>query len=1487
MPSRTPYSFTPSSSSSASSSASSSFIPFSNVGLHNRELFNTNFSSSGANTTVAGDPSSLGALGGSSSRDEFEQVSYTPIYPSYSSSFSNSSLELHESLLLAIRERQQQQLLQLQLQQQQHQQQHQVQSSSTTAPSAPAPLGNESLPTQQLPTSSAVLESLQDLQARSLHEQAATPTVSDFDATMRPLPISPLIRAAESIDRSEASGETFDESLSQSTPQSNHEPPSWISPSSETSALAMPPPMQGTRRLTLNRPLVPDQGQEQGQATEHGHDRIFDQREHERTTGSGQLLLAQPLTIDQDLTEVPVMSFAPPRPLPPPSPLSLDHDIDSSSHHAYFHRNQDNYFGHTRREDQRSHTNDPNLLEQHAPDTQAGSYLTSSHLALSHSLASLQDSLAGTSYGDPLSRAQDTAPQMVEPGVAGNDRSADSQQASASTTQTTPDAMYSLADGVLSVLTLVAAPRSALPRRRYTTRDYSSGSVSSEDWLNHPDVVALNDTGTVAGDPILRESDSDPASEAVDTALDNQENIPPQFPHALAAAIENTSDNDSPGLETNLSLASSFSMMETPRATRPPSSQSQVLRQQRATLIENEARLQQQQQQQQQEQEQEEGRQTMEPLTVESLSITAAEAIISTALSDVASRNVEHSPLTSDTQADEGRSAQQLQDEPEQSADAAHPDRLGLLGPLLSSTQTGPASNSEGSMDFSLLGSTRQSFDSSILSMASRIRQARLTRLLRLMGEQEAPVGYAERYQWNRVLPIDTRSMINHASGSRGTSRAGSLEDGLRDFGPETDAHETGGAEEGGAHPRTLDHTQPAQFNPVQHPTFAEVLDSNGNAIDCSSSESYASSSTSSVASHETIEERDEDLEWMDAIERRRRQRARRERPLRNRSFIRGHGRSRVLSTGTVFEGAEHVSEADSLLAENYRYHSLKASWMTNPNGESWSDDDGDDPQRTSSPRSLDMDDKDPETVLMRRGQASLGVLQPSVQHYQSSQGIYGGGPGPGVGPAGQGGLYYIYGNVRNRYGADSARRRRVLSEMTDLLRREQEWERELAMYSREVNSTRHGDGSTTATEQAAGGETSASGFMSIGIPAARVTVEPPVELDSALEHRNSSADVDLRPIEGFREYEQGHSHYQGESFTGPVGRLLPGTSSSSRQPLTTPSATNRASPVSIAQPPPNELTSHHIRRVQNTHMARTHRQREMEQQQQRNNNSSGRDQDYPHRYSSTTFVHPPSQQQSQSHPNQTMVPPSQSISYNGAAPLSRSSRSSFRTSHDSNGFQHFNLASSHTFAVPSSSSSAGYMSNSALSLPSAPPESEVANVGYASRTTHTTLTATMTTTATTTTSTRTTTAAATIISATSTLDQLAGTSSRLSTVSDTSSTATSSTTNYPPSSNSTASSSTVNGVTSSYAMSPVSSAASGSSSSLNGADRRQYPQYSSQQLQPPHQQYQQHHQQHPPRQSQWRTQARATNSLYANFEGGTLLPEERWRRGEEEMIGR
>ncbi|KAG0291763.1 hypothetical protein BGZ97_005798, partial [Linnemannia gamsii] len=185
------------------------------------------------------------------------------------------------------------------------------------------------------------------------------------------------------------------------------------------------------------------------------------------------------------------------------------------------------------------------------------------------------------------------------------------------------------------------------------------------------------------------------------------------------------------------------------------------------------------------------------------------------------------------------------------------------------------------------------------------------------------------------------------------------------------------------------------------------------------------------MTSCDALDDRDEDMDWLSGAERRRRRRTGWDDPAWGRNAVRGQGRPRVVSTGTAFEGMEYISHADNLLNENGRYRSLKASWLTNPNGESWSDDEGDDPQRRH--QGQDHEDKGPESITMRRDPPSLGMIPP---HNESGS---------------AGGLYYIYGNTRNRYGPDGVRQRRVMSDMAVLLRREQEWERELEQYDREM----------------------------------------------------------------------------------------------------------------------------------------------------------------------------------------------------------------------------------------------------------------------------------------------------------------------------------------------------------------------------------------------------------------------------------------------------
>ncbi|KAG9066721.1 hypothetical protein KI688_012630 [Linnemannia hyalina] len=701
----------------------------------------------------------------------------------------------------------------------------------------------------------------------------------------------------------------------------------------------------------------------------------------------------------------------------------------------------------------------------------------------------------------------------------------------------------------------------------------------------------------------------------------------------------------------------------------------------------------------------------------DSLSSAAAEAIISSTLTDPTdvaqeSQSVGHpASIEIDSQATQPGPTLHIPLEPLMA------DRLDLLGPLLSGTHNAPLPPpSEETLGFSLLGSSGrriQGFDSSILSMASRIRQARLARVLRLMGERDPPMAYPDRYQWGRFAPTDTRSMVNHASVSRGTSRAGSsVEENQADQNLESESRDL--TEDGRSAMRHRDAASSSRAQPSHNPSFTEILDCNGNPLD-SSNESYASSSSaSSMTSYDALDDRDEDMDWMSGTERRRRRRTGWDDPSWNRGAVRGQGRSRVVSTGTAFEGMEYISQADNLLNENGRYRSLKASWMTNPNGESWSDDEGDDPQRRH--QGQDHEDKDPESTSMRRDPPSLGMLPP---HNEGSS---------------AGGFYYIYGNVRNRYGPDSVRRRRVMSDMTVLLRREQEWERELEQYDREMAEFQMGgfhQGSNPqvtrgnasvprismiASTPGAAGTTLGSSVANAGTDGRRTSSNDESISGAAVSSNidggggggaptltqssssfgsvwpRSGADVTAesrsRPPQEFGDYEQGHSHYhaQGEMTNeqdrhGANGlrrdhsllevhrhHLLQQTHSQQqlqREQQSIPSQSithqstvmNRTPPLLPAQPLVNEPIAHQIRRAHNSHIMGLQRRWEMQQQQQQqrlyqleqayltHSVSGDREQDRFQRYPGTTFVPPPSRQQPQNHPNQSLISTSSAAS--------------------------------------------------------------------------------------------------------------------------------------------------------------------------------------------------------------------------------------------------
>ncbi|KAG0082332.1 hypothetical protein BGZ90_000009 [Linnemannia elongata] len=810
--------------------------------------------------------------------------------------------------------------------------------------------------------------------------------------------------------------------------------------------------------------------------------------------------------------------------------------------------------------------------------------------ALDHFSSQAADTLRMGSNSTPLAGSMSTFTDDARSSTA-----PDHMLAPSETPSLGADESRDMSNGNLSTF-----PRATLPRRRYATRDYSTGSISSDDWLHHPDVVGFNtqnttqDTSSSAGEYGLTAETPVQREQVADSALDRE-----------AASM-----------------------------------------------------------------------------TADSLSSAAAEAIISSTLTDPMNVAQDSRSAELPVSIEIDSQATQLGSTLHTPLEPLREDGLDLLGPLLAGTQNAPLPPpSDETSGLSLLGSSGrriQGFDSSILSMASRIRQARLARILRLMGERDPPMAYPDRYQWGRFAPTDTRSMVNHASISRGTSRAGSsVEENQADQNLESESRDI--AEDGRSAMRHRDAASSSRAQSSQYPAFTEILDSNGNTLD-SSNESYASSSSaSSMTSYDALDDRDEDMDWMSGTERRRRRRTGWDDPCWNRGAVRGQGRSRVVSTGTAFEGMEYISQADNLLNENGRYRSLKSSWMTNPNGESWSDDEGDDPQRRH--QGQDHEDKDPESISMRRDPPSLGMLLP---HNEGSS---------------TGGLYYIYGNVRNRYGPDSVRRRRVMSDMTVLLRREQEWERELEQYDREMAEFQMGGffngnntqitredvsvprismiastpvtatttlGSSVANTGADGrGVTSNDGLISgtavssdigDGVGGGAPTLMQSGGTFGSVWQRSDAdiaAESSSRLPQEFRDYEQGHSHYHAQGEMANEHDRQQQQHQRQQQPIPIQSIThqsavmNRTPPLLPAQPLVNEPIAHQIRRAHNTHIMGLQRRWEMQQQQQQQqleqtyvtrSVSGERERERFQRYPGTTFVPPPSRQQPQSHPNQSLV---------------------------------------------------------------------------------------------------------------------------------------------------------------------------------------------------------------------------------------------------------
>ncbi|KAI8357689.1 hypothetical protein B0O80DRAFT_294399 [Mortierella sp. GBAus27b] len=845
---------------------------------------------------------------------------------------------------------------------------------------------------------------------------------------------------------------------------------------------------------------------------------------------------------------------------------------------------------------------------------------------------------------------------------------------------------------------VVAIPRVA-SRRRYTTRDYSSGAMAFNDWLRHPNVIALSTSDRTPVEPATGISEAGLAPETSDATLENQENIPP-----CPSTISNTTVN-----------APDVDITHPPQAPLVPVTSTPHTQQINLTPSHSSSPT---------------GAQLQQDLLLQGHELDPS--------SQTASDPIAHStPQSPQARIDNGQNQDLVQEgatdvqdseavsQPSSnSSESTNSDHLGLLGPLLPGAQEGTAS---------------AGFYPSLLGPAPGLESS------------DPPITSRTREDGNIGPPIPWDAPVGSSS--------------IRIQGP-------------------------SHFYPSNHQSFTEILDCNGNPIEWNSGHSYPP--VSSTVTHEQAEDPNGFGERWDAeASEQLRRRTQMERNWANHGIISDHGRSRIASTGTLFEDMGHISEADILAAGNDSYQSLKGSWVTNPNGESWSDDEREGPLRRRHVD--DADDNDPESVFMRRGQPSLGVLQPNYQHQH--------GPAQSV----EGDLYYIYGNVRNRYGPDTGMEATRVNETTQSDHPET---------GQSVHHTTQEGliGSSAAASVPTGPDIhDETGTTSALDTHSRHTVSPPRVVAQAREQTTGSSDPSDRSgpssglVEGFIEYEQGHSHYHAEDirFQRRQPNRAQGRDQTQQQSqadqhassIRPPSAIhmNRTPPLLPTIPQANEPIPHQIRRAHTSHMMDL--QRRWEQQRQQRLSSQGTEETLnsddgvrgvAHRHpETTTFVPPPSQQELRGHTysSQMLGHPAFAFSSHMGSPvvLSRGNRSSFRTSHDSSGFQHFQLS-----AIPHS-----------LSRPTA------------------------TTVAT---------------------DALAGsTTAGTSVLTPIEPTVASSTALFP------------SGSVPSY---PVEE---GTSSNHPAMNSNQY----------------------------WHRRTRGINSLYLDYEGGKLRLEERWRRSENEMVGR
>lgn len=469
----------------------------------------------------------------SSSRDE--RV-YTPIYPSYSSSFSNSSMELHQLLVQAEA-----------LQQQHYHHLRNLHQQPTQEPHIPDP--SEANDDTFIP----IRPSQEQDQVQVLgHPPSTHPRLGEIFGTQsieRHIGVGALAALSNLEDSTEATLETTrTPRTTVSTLQEGRFPAA--DPGPATSGQSVPPDhfmhihahdhgrtneleehmsfgqhsqLQQPHHLQHHHQLQQQQQQQQQHtALEHAHgpvpsfldnnDSSNDRPDLRPRSRHGPLLLTQSIDMQPSVLSSTIsptaLAFTPSSPSTPPyfppfipsgetfdsSDLSLpettfgrvlaDSDTVSSDPLLYTH-DSSRFPGliNNDRPDRRS------PYPYNSTDFDPSPYSTDTHLALSQVLATFQDTMEHTFPGQhSRSETQDVSSSSSGP-------LEDSALAYLSASVPEFEASHSRSpSGLVGLEGLVPLPQAFFPRRRYATRDYSTGSISSEDWLHHPEVVTLGET---------------------------------------------------------------------------------------------------------------------------------------------------------------------------------------------------------------------------------------------------------------------------------------------------------------------------------------------------------------------------------------------------------------------------------------------------------------------------------------------------------------------------------------------------------------------------------------------------------------------------------------------------------------------------------------------------------------------------------------------------------------------------------------------------------------------------------------------------------------------------------------------------------------------------------------------------------------------------------------------------------------------------------